>query len=109
MSHNAEKRLKRACSVRRRIQNLVDLGDFDGLLQLHKDIYDVERELPPDDKTPTQCHTPSYSKEKNQARFLKRRRKQHIDIFYDDLLNVTICLPPKVPVTIFIQNKMIKN
>ena len=45
---------KRACSLRRKIQNLVTARNFDGLLALHKLIYDLEAEMPEDDLEPAQ-------------------------------------------------------
>lgn len=96
---NRVKRLKRTCSLRRKIQNFVDQEDYDSLIALHDTIYDVTTDLPSDDTEPAQCNTPSYSKSANQARFIKARRKSHIDIFYDSMLNVTICLPPKCGTT----------
>ena len=44
----------RACSLRRKIQNLVTARDFDGLLALHKLIYDLDAEMPEDDLEPAQ-------------------------------------------------------
>ena len=35
--------LRRTCKMRRKIQNLVDNDDFDGLLKLHKQIYDLNK------------------------------------------------------------------
>ena len=45
---------QRACSLRRKIQNLVTARDFDGLLSLHKLIYDLDAEMPEDDTEPAQ-------------------------------------------------------
>ena len=51
---------QRACSLRRKIQNLVTARDFDGMLQLHKLIYDLEAPMPDDDSEPATCNTPSF-------------------------------------------------
>ena len=34
-----------------------------------------------------QCDTPSFSKQRNQARLIKPRRTAHVDIFHDSMLN----------------------
>ncbi|CAG5102357.1 Oidioi.mRNA.OKI2018_I69.chr1.g262.t2.cds [Oikopleura dioica] len=96
---NRVKYLRRTCQMRRKIQNLIDADDFDGLLKLHEQIYDLNKALPKDDETPLQCNPPSFSKKKNQARFIKGRRQSHTDIFHEPNLNLTICLPPKCGTT----------
>ena len=35
--------LRRTCQMRRKIQNLVDKDDFEGLLKLHMQIYDLDK------------------------------------------------------------------
>ena len=65
----------RACSLRRKIQNLVTARDFDGLLALHKLIYNLDAEMPEDDSEPVTCNTPSFvSPEQSAARYDQRKR-----------------------------------
>ena len=64
---------QRACSLRRKIQNLVTARDFDGMLQLHKLIYDLEAPMPEDDVEPATCNTPSFvMPEQSQAKYDQR-------------------------------------
>jgi len=93
------KYMKRTCSVRRKIQNLVDRQDFDGLLALHRQIYDLESPAPQEDRQPIQCNSPGFSRQFNKARFAKGRSKAKIDVFFQRDLNLTICLPPKCGTT----------
>ena len=77
--------LQRTCKLRRKIQNLVDARDFNALLELHELIYDLSRDLPDDDSTPVICNTPSLvAPQESQAKYDMRRKKQHIDIFYEE-------------------------
>ena len=70
--------------MRRKIQNLVDARDFDALLELHELLFDLSRDLPDDDTTPVICNTPSLvAPQESQAKYDMRRKKQHIDIFYE--------------------------
>ena len=70
--------------MRRKIQNLVDNRNFDALLELHELLYDLSRDLPQDDATPVICNTPSLvAPQESQAKYDMRRKKQHIDIFYE--------------------------
>ena len=63
---------------------MVDARDFDALLELHELLFDLSRDLPDDDTTPVICNTPSLvAPQESQAKYDMRRKKQHIDIFYE--------------------------
>ena len=63
---------------------MVDARDFDALLELHELLFDLSRDLPDDDTIPVICNTPSLvAPQESQAKYDMRRKKQHIDIFYE--------------------------
>jgi len=86
--------LELGCKNLQKMQELVDEGDFDKLLRFHEDIYNRKNLKNIEEKT---CKGPS--SDNNRSKRLTVRHK--VNIFYEDITKMTICLPPKAGTTNF--------
>ena len=90
--------LELGCENLRKMQELVDEGDFDKLLKFHEDIFN-RKNIKSDPKN--SCKGPSASKKPDESRAKLEDARHKVNIFYEDITNMTICLPPKAGTTNF--------
>ncbi|CAG5083136.1 Oidioi.mRNA.OKI2018_I69.PAR.g10289.t1.cds [Oikopleura dioica] len=90
--------LELGCKNLQKMQELVDEGDFDKLLKFHEDIYN-RKYMKSDPKNV--CRGPSASKKPDESRAKLEDVRHKVNIFYEDITNMTICLPPKAGTTNF--------